>query len=43
LANHEAYFSYSIDSTMDALGPEYTEQEVEEVFKKELPKNLAFL
>jgi hypothetical protein len=43
LANHEAYFSYSIDSTMDALGPEYREQEVEEVFKKELPKNLAFL
>jgi hypothetical protein len=42
LANHEAYYTYSIDDTMNALGPEYSEQEVTEVFKKERLKNLEF-
>ena len=35
LSNHEAYYTGSIDSTMDALGEEYTREEVYKVFREE--------
>ncbi len=32
LSNHEAYYTHSIDSTMDALGEDFTREEVLAVF-----------
>ena len=34
LNNHEAYYTGTIDATLDALGEDYTEEEVQAVFKK---------
>jgi len=34
LANHEAYYTGSIEDTVDALGSDYTEAEVREVYKQ---------
>ena len=33
LDNHEAYYTHDIDSTMDALGEDFTREEVLKVFK----------
>lgn len=33
LSNHEAYYTRSIESTMDALGEDFTEEEVMKLFK----------
>ncbi len=35
LANHEAYYTGSIDDTMDSLGGKYTRAEVLKVYQKE--------
>ena len=35
LANHEAYYTGTIDDTMDALGKEYTRKEVLKVYLEE--------
>lgn len=35
LNNHEAFYTYDIESTLDALGSDYTEQEVRQVFNAE--------
>ena len=32
LSNHEAYYTHSIESTMDALGEDFTREEVANVF-----------
>lgn len=34
LSNHEAYYTGEIEDTMEALGSEFTEEEVWEVFRK---------
>jgi len=34
LNNHEAYYTGTIDATLDALGEDYTAEEVQAVFKK---------
>lgn len=34
LNNHEAFYTGDIDSTMDALGPDYKVEEVKDVYKK---------
>lgn len=34
LNNHEAYYTGTIEDTMDALGDDYTAEEVQAVFKK---------
>lgn len=38
LANHEAYYTCSIDDTLEALGSDYTREEVQEVYNKERKK-----
>lgn len=35
LCNHEAFYTGDIDSTLDALGPDYTRSEVLEVYRAE--------
>jgi hypothetical protein len=35
LNNQEAFYTYDIESTLDALGSDYTEQEVKSVFNAE--------
>ena len=41
LNNHEAYYTHSIDSTMDALGEDFTREEVANVFdgRRKITKN----
>lgn len=41
LSNHEAYYSGSIDSTLDALGNGFTVQEVHEVYIREQRKQIS--
>lgn len=41
LANHEAYYTGSIEDTLAALGTDYTAKEVWEVFNKERKKQVA--
>lgn len=36
LHNHEATYTYEIDQALDALGDDYTEEEVRAVFREEL-------
>lgn len=38
LSNHECYDTSNIESALDALGPDYTEEEVWDVFHEEYPK-----
>jgi len=40
LANHEAYYTYEIEDTLDALGEGYTAAEVWAVFNAEKKKVL---
>lgn len=40
LANHEAYYTGEIDATLEALGDDYTYDEVKEVFNKERAKHM---
>jgi shikimate kinase len=40
LQNHEAFYTGSIEETMDALGTDYTEDEVKTVFRKNREKEL---
>jgi len=40
LANHEAYYTGSIEDTLSALGPDYTEFEVYAVYRKEKIKQI---
>lgn len=42
LANHEAYYTHSIEDTLEALGDDYTKEEVIAVFNSELRKHVAF-
>lgn len=42
LANHEAYYTGCINSTLDALGNDYTIEEVREVYRKELKNNVQY-
>lgn len=37
LYNHEAFYTHEIEPTVDALGEDYTFEEVKKVFYKELP------
>jgi hypothetical protein len=37
LNNHEAFDTYDLDSTMDALGSDYTREEVSKVFNDNRP------
>lgn len=39
LANHEAYYTGEIEATLEALGSDYTEEEVREVYRTESKKN----
>lgn len=39
LANHEAYYTGEIEATLKALGGDYTEKEVREVYRAESKKN----
>jgi len=39
LNNHEAYYSMDISDTLDALGEDFTREEVAEVFNKNRSKN----
>lgn len=41
LNNHEAFYIHDIESTMEALGSDYTNEEVWEVFYEELQKQEA--
>lgn len=41
LSNHEAYYTGDISDTLDALGEDYTREEVLEVFYKERRKQAA--
>jgi hypothetical protein len=38
LSNHEAFYTYEIEDTLDALGGDYTREEVWEVFNKNKDK-----
>jgi len=40
LANHEAWYTYELDDTLAALGSDYTEEEVREVFNSERANQL---
>ena len=40
LANHEAYYTGDISDTMEALGKDYTEAEVLEVYRAERKKTI---
>lgn len=40
LSNHEAWYSYDIEDTLNALGSDYTEAEVMEVFRAEYNKQM---
>lgn len=40
LANHEAYYTGEIDATLDALGEDYTHDEVLAVYRKERKKHV---
>lgn len=40
LANHEAYYTGSIEDTLDELGEDYTAEEVWEVYNRERKKQL---
>jgi hypothetical protein len=41
LANHEAFYTCSIDDTLEALGPDYSREEVQAVYWKEYKKYAA--
>ena len=38
LQNHEAFYTNSIEDTLEALGEEYTKEEVQNVYRKEFKK-----
>lgn len=40
LSNHEAYLTGDIEDTLEALGEDYTHEEVAEVFHKEMKKHI---
>jgi hypothetical protein len=40
LQNHEAFYTGSIEETMDALGEDYTREEVQAVYRKHRDKEL---
>lgn len=42
LGNHEAFYTRDISSTLDALGEDFTREEVMEVYKKNYSKNKSY-
>lgn len=41
LSNHEAWYTYDIEDTLAALGPDYTREEVSIIFHQERENQLA--
>jgi hypothetical protein len=41
LGNHEAWYTFDIESTLDALGPDYTREEVSKIFNEEREKQIV--
>lgn len=41
LNNHEAFYTHEIEDTLDALGSDYTAEEVMQVFREECKKQAA--
>ena len=41
LQNHEAFYTNSIEDTLEALGEDYTKEEVQNVYRKEYKKQTA--